>query len=236
MKNLIFLAFLISLPSIGQTIGNGDGITTDTQAGIVFRDVPIEGSPYMNEIYKKGETIINGESQSSALMRYDAYNDAVEILDKSRQPRKLLRRPNITAVFDGKTYKVVSYLEDGQTKMGYFNPLNEGETVLYFKPKKQFVQAEKPDHGYDNYDPPTYRNVSSYYLKKGDAPAKIVKLKKRQFLKQLDTKASILKEFIRKHDLDMGKEGDAIRLVNFYNTLHDTSEKQTYGGPIGVGS
>ena len=69
-------------------VGNGDGITTDSQVGIVMEEVPIQGSPYINELYKKGETIINNQNSTGALMRYDAYNEAVELLDANGTARK----------------------------------------------------------------------------------------------------------------------------------------------------
>lgn len=236
MKKILLLLIFTSTFAIGQTLGNGDGITTDTQAGIVIREVPIEGSRYMNDIYKQGETIINGRTQTTALMRYDAYNDAVEILDKSQQARKLLRRKSIVAKFGGKTYIVIDYKAGNKTKLGYFNPLNEGETVIYFKPKKVFVQAEKPEDGYDTYDPPIYRDVSEYYIKKGKAPAQLVKLGKRSILKQLGGKTAELKKFISENKLNLNKETDVVKLVVFYNTIHKTAEKSHFNGPTGIGA
>jgi len=219
MKKIIYL-FLFATGIIqGQTIGNGDGITTDTQAGIVIREVPIDGSAYMNDIYKKGTTLINDISKTEALMRYDAYNDAVEILDENGTARKLLRRKNIKAVFDDKTYEVVEYQSGGKAKLGYFNPLNDGQTQLLYKPKKIFLQAEKPDNGYDTYTPPHYKDISTYYIKKGEYPAVEVKLSKRNILKVLEDKTVLLKKFIDKYDLNLKDEDDVIRLLDYYDTL-----------------
>ena len=225
MKKSIFIVLLISNWAISQNLGNGDGITTDTQAGIVIREVPIEGSAYINDIYKKGSTLINDISKTEALMRYDAYNDAVEILDENGVARKLLRRKNIKAVFDGKTYEVLEYDVAGTIKMGYFNPINEGNTILYFRPKKIFLQAKKPDNGYDTYDPPHYKDVSSYYIKKGDYPAVEVNLSKRNVLKALEDKTVLLKKFIDKYDLNLKDETDVIQLLDYYDTLLVEPEK-----------
>ena len=104
MKKLLLLVLLSSTITFAQVVGNGSGITTDTQAGIVFEEVPIEGTPFMNPTYKQGETIINGKNKTKALMRYNAYYDSIELLDENGTPRKLLRRKSIEANFDGKTY------------------------------------------------------------------------------------------------------------------------------------
>lgn len=219
MKKLLLLILLMPIISFGQTVGNGSGITTDTQAGIVFEDVEIEGTPFMNPTYKQGETVINGKSKTKALMRYNAYYDSIELLDENKGPRKLLRRKSIEAVFDGKTYKIYTYSDFGKIREGYFNPLNEGETKLLFKPKKIFIQAEKPENGYDKYDPPTYKDISTYYIVKGDAPAIKTKLSKKQILKHLGKNTQQIKNYMTAEKLNLKKENDVIQLIDYYNSL-----------------
>jgi hypothetical protein len=235
MKNIWIILLLGSTTVFAQINGNGDGITTDTQAGIVIREVPIEGSRYMNELYKQGETVINGNQQTAALMRYDALNDAVELLDNNQQPRKLLRRKNIWAKFDGKTYAVLDYKEGNRVKEGYFNPLNVGKTVLLFKPKKMFRQAEKPDNGYDTYDPPAYLDISEYYLKKGDAPAQLIKLNKRNVLKAIGGNTTELKRYVAQYHLNLSKEEDVVRLLDYYNSIVPPAKNGSAGGGTSLG-
>ena len=139
MKNILLFLFLASNFAYTQTIGNGDGIKTDAQAGLVFREVPVDGTPFVDNIYKKGETIINGKVQSTVLMRYNAFHDYVEILNENSQPRRLLRRANIIAVFGGNTYEILRYKEAGKERLAYFNPLNTGNSILCFRPKKKFI-------------------------------------------------------------------------------------------------
>ena len=214
-----FLVLAIPFTFYGQIVGNGDGITTDTQIGITIEEVPIEGTPYMNPTYKHGETVINKKNRTKALMRYDAFYDAVELLDENNTPRKLLRRKSIQAVFDGKTYKIFDYAEVGKIREGYFNPLNKGETKLLFKPKKIFIQAEKPDHGYDTYKPPIYKDVSSYYIVSESSPAKRINLSKKQILKHLDNNTAQLKKYITTEKLNLKKESDVIQLIDYYNSI-----------------
>ncbi|MFX0555441.1 hypothetical protein ACOCEA_01505 [Maribacter sp. CXY002] len=227
MKKIIYLFLFASGFIQGQTIGNGDGITTDTQAGIVIKEVPINGSVYINDLYKKGTTLINDISKTDALMRYDAFHDAVEILDENGTARKLLRRKQIKAIFDGKTYEVVEYQTGEKTKLGYFNPLNEGRTQLYFKPKKTFIQAEKPDNGYDTYTPPHYKDISAYYVKTGESPAQEVKLNMRSILKIIGDGNESLKQFIIDYNLNLKKVEDIIRLIEYHNTF-DKETKITH--------
>ncbi|WP_272636290.1 MULTISPECIES: hypothetical protein [Maribacter] len=210
--------FFLSL-GYGQVIGNGDGITTDVQVGIVYREVPIEGSAYINDIYKNGKIYINGVVRSEALMRFDAVNEAIEILNENGKPRKLFRQNNIKVTFDNLIYEVDEYMEGEKTKMAYFNTLNSGDVKLLFRPKKVFLQAENPDNGYDSFSPPKYEDVSSYYLKFGNNPAECINLSKRAIIKALGQYEKTLKDYISTQELNLRNQKDAIQLIQFFNTL-----------------
>ena len=221
MNRLLILMFFISNLCFSQGvqgIGRPAGVLTPAQMGMSFFEVPIDGSPYMNEIFKKGKTIINGKHTSDALMRYDAYRDAIEIKNENDVARTLLRRSNIVADIDGTIYMVREYRESGENKLGYFNPLNEGYARLLKKPKKIFVQAENPENGYDTFKPAKYQDISMYYMQKGDEPAIETKLSKRKILSFLDDSSEILKQYIKKNELNMRLESDIIQLINYYNT------------------
>lgn len=227
MNRLLILMFFISNLCFSQGvqgIGRPAGVLTPAQMGMSFFEVPIDGSPYMNEIFKKGKTIINGKHTSDALMRYDAYRDAIEIKNENDVARTLLRRSNIVADIDGTIYMVREYRESGENKLGYFNPLNEGYARLLKKPKKIFVQAENPENGYDTFKPAKYQDNSMYYMQKGDEPAIETKLSKRKILSFLDDSSEILKQYIKKNELNMQSESDIIQLINYYNT-QETNKK-----------
>ncbi|SEL51430.1 hypothetical protein SAMN04488008_10484 [Maribacter orientalis] len=227
MNRLLILMFFISNLCFSQGvqgIGRPAGVLTPAQMGMSFFEVPIDGSPYMNEIFKKGKTIINGKHTSDALMRYDAYRDAIEIKNENDVARTLLRRSNIVADIDGTIYMVREYRESGENKLGYFNPLNEGYARLLKKPKKIFVQAENPENGYDKFKPAKYQDISMYYMQKGDEPAIETKLSKRKILSFLDDSSEILKQYIKKNELNMRLESDIIQLINYYNT-QETNKK-----------
>tara|TARA_R110000782_G_scaffold156359_3_gene248496 strand:- start:1108 stop:1806 length:699 start_codon:yes stop_codon:yes gene_type:complete len=225
-KLLIFFFFISNLGfSQGvQTIGKTKGVMTPAQMGMSFIEVPIEGSPYINEIFKKGKTIINGKHTSDALMRYDAYHDAIEIKNENGIARTLLRRNNIVADIDGTIYMVREFIEAGEKKMGYFNPLNEGYVRLLKKPKKIFIQAENPENGYNTFKPAKYQDISMYYMQNGDKPAIETKLSKRKILSFLDDNSEFLKQFIKNNELNMRSESDIIKLINYYNT-HEKDKK-----------
>ncbi|SNR28971.1 hypothetical protein SAMN04488009_0866 [Maribacter sedimenticola] len=217
--SFLFLMTQIVLSQSVQPIGNSSGLMTTAQMGMSYYEVPIEGTPYVNELFKKGTTIINGNYKNDGLMRYNAYQDAIEIKNENGSVRTLLRRENIIANIDGTMYMVRNYKSMGQIKAGYFNPLNEGYTRLLLKPKKIFLQAENPENGYDVYKPAKYMDVSLYYIQQGDHPAIEIKLNKKSVLKLLGGNSDNLKKYIKQNDLNLRLQEDIIRLLNYYNTL-----------------
>ncbi len=191
----------------------------ESQVGIVIEEVPIEGSPYFVELYVVGNTFVNGRNVR-LLMRYNAFSDQIEMKDKYQKSFNMLKRKDLEAHFGGKTYRIMDYVENGKKKQGYFNPLNEGYVTLYYKPKKVFVQAEKPENGYNDYSPPTYKDVSTYYLQLGSQQAVEINLNKRQLLKYLrDEHFSDIKQYVSDNDLKLKTEKEVLQLLNYYNSL-----------------
>ncbi len=225
MKNIFFIlaVFLISGTCFGQVSGfdpvaGNDRSWNDMQIGTVFEEVPILGSPYLDEMYRMGVADVNGK-KIRLLMRFDAYNNQVEMKDRNQKSFNLLKKENLEATFNGRTYRVMEFNENGEKVLAYVNPLNEGEAVLYFRPRKVFVQAEKPDHGYDVYDPPRYKDDHAYYLQVGSQAPQEIKLSKGSVLRVLRDKAPQLKDFISEMNLKVRTEAEVLAVVKHYNNL-----------------
>jgi hypothetical protein len=197
--------------------GNGRS-WQDMQIGTVFKEVPIQGTPYTDDIYKMGLASVNGK-KIRLLMRYDAYNDQIELIDKKQKSFNLLKKMNIDAEFEGRTYKVVELLDNGKNELVYANPLNEGDVVLYFKPRKVFVQAQKPETGYDEYIPPKFKDDSTYLIQRKGEAAEEIRLAKGPLIKFLRDKAPQLRKYISSEALDLKDEADATKLIQYYNSL-----------------
>jgi hypothetical protein len=126
---------------------------------------------------------------------------------------------NIDAEFEGRTYKVVELLDNGKNELVYANPLNEGDVVLYFKPRKVFVQAQKPETGYDEYIPPKFKDDSTYLIQRKGEAAEEIRLAKGPLIKFLRDKAPQLRKYISSEALDLKDEADATKLIQYYNSL-----------------
>lgn len=224
MKKLLILGMLLPGIAIGQVAFNdiqgNNRSWQDMQIGTVFKEVPIEGSPYMDELYRMGVASVNGK-EISLLMRYDAFKDQIELIDKRNKAFNLLKKDNIKAEIEGKTYKLVQYSDKGEKKLVYVNPLTTGEVVLYFKPQKIFVQAEKPEHGYDDFDPPRYEDKHFYLIGRNGKAAEQIRLVKGPLLRFLRDKAPELRDYIARQELEFKTQEDAVKLINYYNSLQE---------------
>ena len=176
----------------------------------------VVGTPYVADAYSDGTTTILGKKGISAPMRYNAAQDVIEFLDDDQKVKELLRRPYITATFNGKTYEVFSFLEEGKKKLAYFNRLNKGKIQLLFKPKKQIKVSQQLFQGKRQ---ARYKDDSKYFLKKENEPAIMVALTKRDILAELHHNHDILKKFIDDAGLNIKEEADAVRLIKYYNKL-----------------
>jgi hypothetical protein len=187
-------------------------------------EVPIEGNPYLEEEYRLGEVVYEGET-FRFYFRFNALRDRIELKDASTRLFHLQKNEIIEPKFGGKLYQLKNYYEQDTLRKGYFVPLNIGDAILYFKPKKVLVQAKKPDNGYEAYNPPHFRDVSSYYIQFNNYLPRPVQLNRRSFLNTFESRRSELEEYAYRNQLDYRKERDVIILVNYFNGINSKSSK-----------
>lgn len=218
MRKIIFLAILaFSTCCMGQRT-LGAGVALDSYE-TWHRDLTVEGSPYLDDGFKEGIVTI-GVTETKSLIRYNAYQETLEVLGTDQKPQALLRKKSIKAQLNGRTYVLVDYIENViKQKTGYFNPMNEGNVVLYFKPRKKLLKADNPDHGYEDFKMPKFVDDSGYYLQKNGKPAEEILLNQRYLLMHMKDQIKALKAFIAEHDLNVKDVGDAIQLITYYNEL-----------------
>ncbi|MFT4831449.1 MAG: hypothetical protein ACI815_001097 [Psychroserpens sp.] len=221
-SNFIFLILLypiISNAQISTTTPEGSPISFQTVSG-QYKDVPAEGSQLIFEDFKNGEIYINEELKLKNKLRYNAYRNEIQILQPDETFNVLLKRSYMSAKIDDRTYALLTYLDNQNLKKtGYFNPLNEGELVLLFKPEIILKQGKEPETGYDRYRAPKYIENNSYYIKKGEENAKKTKLTKRSIFKNLKKHKEDANIFIKENKLNLRNVDDVVLLLNYYNTL-----------------
>ncbi len=217
---LIFLSFPLALSAqITFNTPEGEAIAYLTKTAD-RGDNDVNGTPYLNPGFQKGEVFINDSLEIIGELRYNAYKSEIEILDNANSFFSLLKRPYITAGIADRLFKMYNYKDvKNLDRVAYFNPLNDGDVVLLFKPEIKIKRGKEPSTSYDRYMPPSFIDISSYYIKIGDKTAHKIRLRKKSFLKLLKDKSSEVSAYIRQKDLKLTEETDAVQLLDYYNNL-----------------
>lgn len=249
MKNLVttvLIAFLLmSNLSIAQAVvGDPNQYEASWRLKQVIRDKlnvqeranpvkfsEIKGSPYLNDTFEAGQYYLNDESQGNFYLRYNVYNDQIEILTDA-SPQNLeredpvydafLKTDNSKVILNGKTIKSYYYNdENGNTTNSYFVEVNETDKyVLLVRKRCVLTPAEKaatPNQAdraarftiYDDY----------YMLDKSEQYPQKIELKTRKFLNAFPKQANALKAYMKQEDINLKEEKDLVKLTNYMSTL-----------------
>ncbi|MEZ4811527.1 MAG: hypothetical protein R2819_14300 [Allomuricauda sp.] len=184
----------------------------------------IEGSIYTNENFTLGTLYENGEAFKNLYLRYDAYNDEVELKETSDTDlvRAMVKHPAYSCNMNGEDYYYLGYKdEDGVSKEGYLTPLVSGrDYVLFVKRIKVFKEGKPAKTSLDKGFPHRFLDKTEYYVSiKGDLPV-YMKTKKSEVLslfEEEDQKA--VGKYIKEKHVNVGKEDDVVNLFTFANTL-----------------
>lgn len=143
--------------NIGSNSSNGNVDLSD-----------VEGSPYENETFLVGKAVSKKLNNSkTCLMRYNAYNDVIEIKDDN-SALGLIKSLHIYAVINDIEYHYEDFIdENNKAKEGYFILLSKGATInLYLRKTKTFNKTVKAESTYYKDKPAKFVDSQSYYFKK----------------------------------------------------------------------
>ncbi|WP_299532264.1 hypothetical protein [Ulvibacterium sp.] len=182
-------------------------------------DWSVGGTVYWDKEFKKGFALLNGHKNKELLLRYDAYSDEIEYLDDEDKRMLFQRSEYMGAIIDSITYRYIDYLDGGEKKSGFFNPLNEGETILYLRNTKT-IFYKAPENGYESFIPPKFIQNTSYYLKRKDRPAMPLNdLSKKEIFAVLWEHYADLRTYARENKLRMRTVEEVIQVLNYYDSL-----------------
>lgn len=217
-----FLLMLTGVLASGQYNGNKE-MRHHGMLLIQEIDLPVKGSPYLDEIYKKGTITVHNPQDTliqERLMRFNAFTGDMEYIAPNGKAQNVLRRENIQVKLNDFTYEVHPYRVNDIIYRGFFVPMNPGEAVvLYKKPLKHYRKPALPEHGYEEARKPEYFDASEYYLRISDAGMVPIKLNQKSLLKVLGGNQQALKAYITKHRLNLKDPEDAIHLLSYYDNL-----------------
>nr|WP_299344175.1 hypothetical protein [Allomuricauda sp.] len=217
-KTALIGTLLLSTAAMGQfsqTNPEGNVISFQTK-NKDFSEIEASGTPYLEEDFQYGQIYFNDKVKYSGELRYNAYASEIEILQSNDEYSAALKRNSISAVIGDKKYQLFAFIDNNKGKrIGYFNPLNVGRIQLLFKPEIKLRKGRIPNTSYGRLVPPTYIDVSSYYLKIDDEPASKIYLKKKYLYKALGKNR--VQSIMESKKLNLNKVDDVIILLESFN-------------------
>lgn len=190
MKSFIVLfTFLLTFNLQGQVDRSNpiQGMLIKTKRSSTLSK--IEGTPFLNDEFQRGEIIIEGKEPIDAFMRYDVNNEIIEIkLDPSNE-EVFYMEPNLKAEFrfGGNVYNIHEITIDGGKISGIFIEHYTGDNYSFLeKPTIEIIPAEKARTGYDEDEPAKIKIESKFFIIDDRGEVKEVEVKHRDIRKAFD--------------------------------------------------
>ena len=184
--------------------------------------IKVQGSQYYNDEFELSDLKYFGSKlESIGYMRYDAYNDIIEMAstpDIERSEIILLKNSDVIATINKKEYVFLEYdEEDIKNKKGYMIRLFSGNNYsLYQKMVKILKEAEKTKAGITESQPPRYVSKTDFYIQKRDQKPQLIRISKKRLIDFFENQNEI-KEFINKNKLKVREIESIISIIEFAN-------------------
>ena len=186
--------------------------------------IKVQGSQYYNEEFKLSDLEYFGRKMDSiGYMRYDAYNDVIEMAntpDIERSEILLLKNSDVIATINDQEYVFLEYDEkEIKNKKGYMIRLYSGDNYsLYQKKVKIFKEAEKTKAGITESQPPRYISKTDFYIQTRDQKPELVKISKKSLINFFKNQTDV-KEFIKENKLKVREIESIILIIEFANKI-----------------
>jgi hypothetical protein len=180
----------------------------------------VEGSPYFNDNWMKGNVVINGGGQYSGIyLKLDLYDNEVHFQDQ--KGNEMIATIPIQKVFlvDTAAQRVYNFIngefiQANSRVKGWYQLLSEGKALLLKKFNKQ-MQEFKP-FGSATVEQSIITSSRYYILSDG----KFTEIKKiKEIAGILIDKKTEITQYVKSNNLPGKTDPDFITLINYYNQL-----------------
>lgn len=218
IKKHVLLAATLTFTSLvsGQTSLElpSSYINNNTYGGVNNIPPNVEGSPYLTDEFVKGTVFVENEQPYAAMMRYNAYQDEIQVQD-SDGISSLFKRDYVWAEIGGQSFRVETYKDRSGTSKGYFVELNRGNVRLLKRIVREFKEGQPAVSSYSQDTPPRFEEKVTYYLVREGSPAEEVRLRKKDILEFLSSEK--VETYIKENKLRLKSEGEVIQVLTQIN-------------------
>lgn len=184
----------------------------------------IEGSIYLDESFQLGALYQNGVVFKRIYMRYNGYNDEVELKVDLKSDRNwaMLKNVEYSCSINGDKFLYMQYVDGrGGTAEGYLTPMVQGsEYVLYQKRIKDFKDGKAAKTSLDKGFPNRFLDKTEYYVSVNGGKPEYIKTKKSEVLSVFSEEdQKKIKQFIRDKQINLGDNLGLTNLFAYANTL-----------------
>ncbi len=176
-----------------------------------------EGTRFIND-FQPGNVIGYAKEY---LLRYDAFNDQMEIKNNDGTIVLINKETINGASFkDGTTYTIYNYFLGDKNINGYLKQVIKGSTISLLKKELiKYVFPKKAESGYDNDLPATYKKGRDIYFIADHNGTIHSFTKKKEFLALFPTVKNQLEKYWKSNKIKMSDEASLVKLIQYVDAL-----------------
>ncbi len=221
------LIFSISFNASAQGVFNDPEIDTYiSQRSITMPDhgYTYTGSPYANKAFQPGFVFKDGIIlASNVALRYNAARDEFEIkksINTSNYAAKVLvQSEDIYVKINNRLFVFINKNEENKTG-GYYEVLHDGERLsLYKKLSKDFIEGKKAVNSIATDILPMYKEKNELYFMNNNNELSELPGSRNGKINSFGLNKKQIKQRIRDKKLNVNKQYDLIKLLNYYDSL-----------------
>lgn len=192
--------------------------------GETIRLDDIEGSVYFNSEFVSGTIFYLNEPYQTFPLRYDAYNDEVEIKRGAGDDLEALHKNQaISCEISGKKLEYHQFVDNrGNINKGYLFSIYKGkEYALYQRRNKKFKEGKKAKTSLQNSFPHRFVDDTEFYIQKKNKNPIFFKPSKSEVSNLFENaNSSKIKKHIKTNRLDLDNESDLRKIFVFAEANH----------------
>ena len=180
----------------------------------------VEGSEYLDDKFVEGDLITqNSERYSGVPIRYNAYNDNIEVKLPDGKIYLVADKQIISQVkFNDNILIYTKYLSTQGEKRGFLFVLYAGECLLYRRNWKEF-KAGIPSNGIVSEIPSRIVDKpEEFYIRIKEKLPMIINSKK-DLLWLLQDHSAEIEDFLKKENVKINDDHDLIKVLSYYDSL-----------------